>query len=712
MKSLEKDRTRRYETANDMARDIERYLHDEPVEARSPSARYRFHKFARRNRVALVTGMLVSTALLLGIVASTWQAVRATRAERLAESSRTAEAEQRKVADEERKQAENARENETRLRKQAEDEELVSRQKAYASDMNLAQQSLEFNNLGRARELLNRHRPRSGHRDQRGWEWRYLWQGCQSDALSTLCQKSQAITSLAISDDGHWLAVGEGGMGGLTIWDLQTRQEVRSLAAGDGGVLAVFSPQGPLLAFSVEEDHLLPSRRDSVRIWNAATNESVAELPLGGDCRGLVFSQDGHTLATATSGDNQIVLWQLPEGRKLASVPAPQHPWNADTTYLAATRDLSVAAHATVNGQFRVVDLNTQMELWRSDATDTVVTALEFSPDEKVLATASGFVDSTIRLWDVASGKEIGSLAAHRGYVHALVFWPDGKKLASSSSDQTICLWDVSDLTRVPPPRTLRGHKREIYRLALMRDNATLVSGCQDGSVCLWDTATNLRQTAHFTMPSTFNSFYRAWRFAPDGKSMLAVDHQHRVVRWHGADFAQMQPLLELGANLRATIVSDDEQLVAAGYGDGMVRIWDLPRQTLRREFMTSTGPAEPWQFLGKGTRLLLKHPQNATFTEWDLTTWREIRSFPGVESSAYGAGLSFDERWLFSINPNDSARLGNTRISPLTWRTLDVEQPGDMAVTADGKLYCRGQPQWVCATVRHGHVARGGDVS
>ena len=340
-------------------------------------------------------------------------------------------------------------------------------------------------------------------------------------------------------------------MGGLAIWDLHTRQEVRTLAAGDGKVLAVFSPQGPLLAFSTEEQHLSPSRRDSVRLWNVATNESVAELSLGGYCRGIIFSQDGHTLATSTFGDNQIVLWRVPEGRKIASVPAPQHPWNEDTTYLAATRDLSVAAHAMDKGQFRVIDVNTQTELWRSDATDTVVTALEFSPDGKVLATASGFVESAIRLWDVASGKEIGNLTGHRGYVHALVFWPDGKNLASSSSDQTICLWDLNDLTRVPPPRTLRGHKREIYRLTLMRDNVTLVSGCQDGSVCFWDTATNLRQSAHFAMPTTFTSMRHAWRFGHDGKSVLTVDHQHRVVRWQGADFAQMRPLLELRESAR-----------------------------------------------------------------------------------------------------------------------------------------------------------------
>jgi WD40 repeat protein len=278
-------------------------------------------------------------------------------------------------------------------------------------------------------------------------------------------------------------------------------------------------------------------------------------------------------------------------------------------------------------------------------------------------------------------------LTGHRGYIHALVFWPDGKKLASSSSDQTICLWDLNDLTRVPPPRTLRGHKREIYRLTLMRDNVTLVSGCQDGSVCFWDTATNLRQSAHLAMPTTFTSMRHAWRFGHDGKSVLTVDHQHRVLRWQGADFAQMQPLLELGANLRGTKISDDEELIAAGYGDGMVQIWDLPRQKMLREFTTSTGPAEPWQFLGNGKRLLLKHPQNSTFTEWDLKTWRQIRSFDGVDPNDYAAGLSFDERWLFSVNPNHTAKLGDARTSPVTWRTLAVEEPGDMAVTADSKL-------------------------
>ncbi len=84
MKALEKDRARRYETANGFANDIQRYLNDEAVVACPPSRAYRFRKFARRNKAALATRLVVAAALLLGLVGTTWQMMRATKAERLA----------------------------------------------------------------------------------------------------------------------------------------------------------------------------------------------------------------------------------------------------------------------------------------------------------------------------------------------------------------------------------------------------------------------------------------------------------------------------------------------------------------------------------------------------------------------------------------------------------------------------------------------------
>src|SRR5436190_6731411 len=105
MKTLEKDRNRRYETANGFAADVLRYLNDEPVQACPPSALYRLRKSARRNKVALVTTALVASALLAGTLISTWQAIRATRAQQSERLRANSEAKARREADEAQRHA-------------------------------------------------------------------------------------------------------------------------------------------------------------------------------------------------------------------------------------------------------------------------------------------------------------------------------------------------------------------------------------------------------------------------------------------------------------------------------------------------------------------------------------------------------------------------------------------------------------------------------
>jgi serine/threonine protein kinase/tetratricopeptide (TPR) repeat protein len=117
MKCLEKDRNRRYDTANGLARDIEHYLRNEPVQACPPSAGYRLRKFMSRNREAVLAAVLLLATLLAGIVATGWQAVRATRAQQqaIAESDakdRALQAKQQALQSEQqaRQEAETARE--------------------------------------------------------------------------------------------------------------------------------------------------------------------------------------------------------------------------------------------------------------------------------------------------------------------------------------------------------------------------------------------------------------------------------------------------------------------------------------------------------------------------------------------------------------------------------------------------------------------------
>ena len=123
MKALEKDRSRRYETANGLARDIDRYLNDEPVEASSPGTGYRLRKFARRHRTVLMTAVAFMLLLLLGAAISAWQAVRATTAERKSwENERQALAE--------RDEKDRALRAEAEQRRQAVEEKLRADQEA------------------------------------------------------------------------------------------------------------------------------------------------------------------------------------------------------------------------------------------------------------------------------------------------------------------------------------------------------------------------------------------------------------------------------------------------------------------------------------------------------------------------------------------------------------------------------------------------------
>jgi hypothetical protein len=108
MKALEKDRNRRYETANGFAQDVQRYLADEPVQACPPSMAYRLRKFARRNRTGLAAA-LVGLSLVLGTAVSIWQAVSATRARNAESAARVAEREARDALDAAREEQENRR---------------------------------------------------------------------------------------------------------------------------------------------------------------------------------------------------------------------------------------------------------------------------------------------------------------------------------------------------------------------------------------------------------------------------------------------------------------------------------------------------------------------------------------------------------------------------------------------------------------------------
>jgi hypothetical protein len=295
LRCLEKDRTRRYESASALALDLRRHLRHEPVTARPPGRWYVTGKLIRRHRAAFTALTTIAAAIVIGGGVSAWQAVRATRAER--EQSRL-------------------RALEIDLRQRAERQERAAELRAYAADMNLAQQALANDNLGLAQRLLDRHRPAAGLPDLRGWDWRYLWQRARSEATRLVAVRPHPVESLAVSPDGTWLAISQDDGGVLHLANLRNREEIL-LPAGVESVYAAFAPTGPWLALAVTLTRG-PQAQHAVRWWNLDTREFGHEWPLSFAPGPLSFSPDGRSLVVSGGArTNPLTQWDVPTGRRL-----------------------------------------------------------------------------------------------------------------------------------------------------------------------------------------------------------------------------------------------------------------------------------------------------------------------------------------------------------------------------------------------------------
>jgi len=641
------------------------------------------HQRERVTRRRMWLARTIAAGLLVGLSGVSWIAWRAIRAE----------GEQTRL----RADADTARARADNLRVEAEAQELAAKRMAYASDMNGVQSALAAENLGRARELLYRHRPAPGEVDLRGWEWRYLWQFCQTDALAVLKKPGDnTVHSIATSADGKWVAAGGFFKGELSLLNLETKEEVR-VPAGAGSVHVAFSPRDPVLAIgimgasrnaaSAAGGETAPGTGNRVLLWDVNGRKVLREMPVAGACNGLSFSRDGNVLAVADYGANSaITLWQVSDGSKVASWVGGR-PMSGTATNFDTTPDLTLAATISRSGSVSVIDLRTgkeQLSLPVNSAGN--VSAIALSPDGRILALSSTS-NASIQLRDVVSGRELGLLEGHGVRVGQILFTADGKHLVSAGADQTIRLWDVGKQTLL---RTFRGHDTEVWRIALMPDQRTIVSGCKDGSVNLWDLFGGRERSA-----SSQLALRGAWAFAGDGESIVAVDPTGEVTRRQGASFQQETSIMNIGRT--AFAIADPKRPLLAGVSPGgSIQVWNWDRRVLVREFggLTGAQAARPERFSPDGSKLavrLVSSPGVFSYREWDIETGRETRSFdfPLKSSTRASEGYSSDGRkFLIFPYPSGDGQLFDLQTGRETPLKLTVWEPASRpGFSPDGRL-------------------------
>ncbi len=672
MKCLEKERGRRYETTEALSMDLRRLLSNEPVVARPPSRVYRLKKLTQRHKALFLGGALLLLALVAGLSVTSWALVR----ERAA----------RAVAEARRQDAERARADERQQRLRAQAEELTARRFEYDSDMNLVQQALNANNIGRARELLNRNIPKPGEVDLRGWEWRYLWKRCQSDALFTLCHKQVSVMAVALEPNQR-IAVIRDASGATETWDLKTRKRTAAWGgAGYGRALAV-SDAANLIAYGAVN----PSGKPVIELRHPASTAPVAELQQAGYPMALDFSPDGKQLAIFSDTPGVQVV-DLKTHRNTLLVPSPGNGGAYKGVVLFSPNGEWLAIGG-IDGTIRLLKLPGFTQAWRVRAFPDGISALAFSADAKLLASGSGYSENNIKLWHVASGTSAGELAGHNSWITSLAFAPKGDTLASASGDQTIRLWNAATRRQLG---VLRGHESEIHSVVFGKNGRTLLSGSKDGAVCVWDANRRDSGKPYSIAPTPV----RFLKFLPGSKTFLSLDRDGSLGRWSTKTMRETGKITGLGRGNVGFAISDDGRLLAVGDAHGRLKLWDLNANREVTNFFpelqqTLHGNAHPFQsvpiaparFLANDKQLLIVDGHTvAHILECD--DWRELSHWqipPGVTT----AGMSPDNRILSVGYGNGMVRLFNVADG----RQLAYFQAHRNYVTAtgftpDGKLF------------------------
>jgi serine/threonine protein kinase/WD40 repeat protein len=493
MKTLEKDRTRRYETANGLARDVERHLLDEAVVACPPTTYYRFRKFARRHKRAVLTASAVTVALLVAVVILAVSNARITSAKNqtdLALREREAALHEKEGALKDKGVAlDSARASERDARFQ----EDLARRRFYASQMNLAMQAWEAGQPARMLQLLESQRPRFDEDDLRGFDWYYLWRLCQGSYRFSLPTRNyDNASAIAISPDGKTLASGYGP--NVRLWDLATGRQTGELPGHKFLVSwLAFAPDGKTLASNDE--------RENVRLWDLATGKERATPSPGQVVRGVQFTGDSRILALA---GKSVKLWDLVANREICNLGESGKEYFG---HVAVAPDGNAVA---VSGQGEVRIWTREGSAWRE------VPRLEggyyrpvaISPDGKLLAV--GF--DSLKLYDLPSRQERIALQGHIGLVFAIAFTRDGNRLASGGSDRTVRIWDVE----TGKQQVCIANPGPVYGLALTPDGG-MVAAMGTDAIRVWDAAPTSSSTVLHHAGSM-----RAVAFSPDGKTLAS----------------------------------------------------------------------------------------------------------------------------------------------------------------------------------------------
>jgi WD40 repeat protein len=496
-----------------------------------------------------------------------------------------------------------------------------------------------------------------------------LWDTATGAAMATLPWKRRAIgfPLLAFSPDGKTLLVGETTDSKVHLWDVATRRErgqhevnttmIRGFAqaftlSSDSRILAIGIPG------ATSDD------KGQLSLWDMTTGKLIRQLFAR---RRVVsqaaFSPDGKLLA-ASEGDpgeaGSICVWDVATGKRLFS-----HEGFASS--LAFSFDGKILFEG--GDVIRRWDVATGKEIQPPEGSLYGVGQLALSPDGKTLAAAS--YEDTVRLWDTATGKRLRDFSVAGGRLAYCAFSPDGWTLATASILGAFHLWDVATgkqrrvvhppLPDKAPYSWMKGER--LTDIAFAPDGKTLATSSREGTVCLWDARTGER-LQRFSRKADFDAI----AFTSNGRCVWTASRTRPSFRQEGTDVRAWDisrgaelPQLTAVMNARMAKIDSDGRFSAfthlAVSGDGRmlavnrektISVWEAASG---RERLVLKGQSEPTlcAAFSPDCRLLASAARDGTFRLWDLATGTELARLSGHRGRINALVFSPDGKLLYS---------------------------------------------------------------
>jgi len=588
LKCLEKEPSRRYQTAQELADELGRVLRHEPIQARPVYAPEKFWRWCRRKPALAGAVGFAIIAMVTGLVATSWQWRRA-------------------------------------------------EYQLYVANMNVVQHRWEQNHVSRVRELLKK----TATSPERGFEW-YYWQRKMHLELRTLRGHTKPILAVAYDPDGQRIVTGSADHT-AKVWDAASGTNLMTLRGHSGPVKSVvFSPDGQRIltgswdgtarvwnstngtnllilkghetaifsvAFSTNGQRIVTGSKDrTVRVWDAATGTNLLTFP--GHTNGVwavAFSPDSQRIVSG-GWDQAARVWDAASGEELRTLVGHR----SAVFSVAFSPDGQSIVTGSQDHQVKVWNAASGAVLHTLRGHGASVFSVAFSPDGKWII--SGSVDQTARVWDAASGEELRAFKGHGSQIGSVALSPDGQRIvtgggalrvspdgrfhsANIEDDPTAKVWDAGGGMEA---LTLEGHTDAVTSVDISADGRLIVSGSFDGTARVWD----LRTEQVIASVRGSGAPIRGVAFLVDGQRFVTGSFDGTASVWDVASGNEIHKLEDHTAEIFSVAVSRDGW-IATGSWDRSVKLWDATTGTLRHTFADRGGPVYPVAFSSDGRRLV-----------------------------------------------------------------------------------------------------------